>query len=111
MTTPQRVRVQGDLYHGRLPDGAVYVGRKTPNLKASTYANPYRIGREAPDAGTAVAMFEAAVSLSSTMVAAIQRDLRGRDLACWCKPDQPCHADVLLAIANRPIAPSGDVAA
>lgn len=26
--------------------------------------------------------------------------LRGRDLACWCPPDQPCHADVLLEIAN-----------
>ena len=26
--------------------------------------------------------------------------LRGRDLACWCPLDQPCHADVLLAIAN-----------
>ncbi len=27
-------------------------------------------------------------------------ELRGKDLACWCKPDQPCHADVLLEIAN-----------
>jgi hypothetical protein len=28
--------------------------------------------------------------------------LRGRDLACWCPLDQPCHADVLLDLANRP---------
>jgi hypothetical protein len=28
-------------------------------------------------------------------------DLRGKDLACWCKPDEPCHADVLLELANR----------
>lgn len=27
--------------------------------------------------------------------------LRGRDLACWCPLDQPCHADVLLEVANR----------
>lgn len=27
--------------------------------------------------------------------------LRGRDLACWCPLDQPCHADVLLELANR----------
>ena len=27
--------------------------------------------------------------------------LRGKDLACWCPPDQPCHADVLLWAANR----------
>lgn len=26
--------------------------------------------------------------------------LRGHDLVCWCKPDEPCHADVLLALAN-----------
>lgn len=26
--------------------------------------------------------------------------LRGRDLACWCRLDQPCHADVLLDLAN-----------
>ncbi|WP_241524082.1 DUF4326 domain-containing protein [Oceaniglobus indicus] len=30
-------------------------------------------------------------------------ELRGRDLACWCPLDQPCHADVLLEIANAPI--------
>lgn len=27
--------------------------------------------------------------------------LRGRDLACWCPLDQPCHADVLLRLANQ----------
>jgi len=27
--------------------------------------------------------------------------IRGRDLACWCRPDQPCHVDVLLDLANR----------
>lgn len=26
--------------------------------------------------------------------------LRGKNLACWCKPDAPCHADVLLDLAN-----------
>jgi hypothetical protein len=31
----------------------------------------------------------------------IRRELRGKDLACWCPLDQPCHADVLLEIANR----------
>lgn len=27
-------------------------------------------------------------------------ELRGKNLACWCPLDQPCHADVLLEIAN-----------
>lgn len=33
--------------------------------------------------------------------------LRGKDLACWCPLDQPCHADVLLELANAtdPLAP------
>ncbi len=29
--------------------------------------------------------------------------LRGKNLACWCRLDQPCHADVLLALANAPL--------
>jgi hypothetical protein len=28
--------------------------------------------------------------------------IRGRDLACWCPLDAPCHADILLDLANRP---------
>ena len=28
------------------------------------------------------------------------KTLRGKNLACWCGLDQPCHADVLLEIAN-----------
>lgn len=27
--------------------------------------------------------------------------LAGIDLACWCSLDDPCHADVLLRIANH----------
>jgi hypothetical protein len=28
-------------------------------------------------------------------------DLRGKNLACWCPLDQPCHADVLLELSNE----------
>lgn len=27
-------------------------------------------------------------------------ELRGKNLACWCDLDQPCHAEVLLELAN-----------
>lgn len=27
--------------------------------------------------------------------------IRCRDLACWCSIDKPCHADVLLELANQ----------
>jgi hypothetical protein len=30
----------------------------------------------------------------------IRDELAGKDLACWCALDQPCHADVLLELAN-----------
>lgn len=30
--------------------------------------------------------------------------LRGKNLACWCALDAPCHADALLALANAPAA-------
>lgn len=30
-----------------------------------------------------------------------QAELRGKNLACFCALDQPCHADVLLELANR----------
>ena len=31
----------------------------------------------------------------------VRRELRGRDLACYCPLDEPCHADVLLEVANE----------
>jgi hypothetical protein len=32
----------------------------------------------------------------------IRAELAGRDLCCWCPLGEPCHADVLLELANRP---------
>ena len=29
------------------------------------------------------------------------RHLRGQNLACWCPIGSPCHADVLLELANQ----------
>lgn len=30
----------------------------------------------------------------------IRAELAGRNLACWCPLDEPCHADVLRRLAN-----------
>jgi hypothetical protein len=30
----------------------------------------------------------------------IRRELAGYNLACWCRPGTPCHADVLIELAN-----------
>lgn len=85
------VRIQRRRAKGwRKPPGAIYVGRP------SKWANPYRIGTcLIPDARAAVEAFAANLPLGFTAA-----ELRGKDLACWCPLDQPCHADVLLAIAN-----------
>lgn len=32
-------------------------------------------------------------------------ELRGKNLACWCGPDDCCHADVLLELVNRTPSP------
>ncbi|HVK25939.1 MAG TPA: DUF4326 domain-containing protein [Actinokineospora sp.] len=103
---PCRRRVTGDLLHGQIPTGSVYVGRSAPGLTASRYANPHRVGdcricdrvHDLPDALDAYARHLAA---HPDLIAAARTDLAGADLACWCPPDRPCHADVLLALVNR----------
>ena len=91
-----------------MPEGAVYVGR------GSRWGNPFRW--ESP--GTLVALergeiARAAIVESPADAVQMFRDfifpfdadlseLRGKDLACWCGLDQPCHADVLLEWANAP---------
>lgn len=75
-----------------IPDGAVYVGRGTP------FGNPFRIGRD----GTreqVIAKFQTMVDSNPKLQQSIKTCLRGKDLICHCSP-LPCHADILLAIAN-----------
>lgn len=90
-----RVKVAGDLFHGRLPPGAVYVGRAAPHFPRSRYANPFPVK---------VHGLEESLRLYRQHAESFDRDrlraeLAGRDLACWCPLDQPCHADVLLVLA------------
>ncbi|MET8234853.1 DUF4326 domain-containing protein [Micromonospora sp. NPDC005298] len=99
-----RVRVAGDLYHGRVPDGAVYVGRGAPGLPGSRYANRHRAGhcrvcRVEHDRAGAVAAYARELEERPELVDAARRELAGADLACWCRVDgQPCHGDVLALV-------------
>ena len=34
-------------------------------------------------------------------IADIRTELHGKNLACWCKPVEPCHADALMELANE----------
>ncbi len=36
----------------------------------------------------------------SFSAADVKRELRGKSLMCYCPLDEPCHADILLEIAN-----------
>lgn len=51
----------------------------------------------------AVSFFEVDLrnDLLAFQIADVRAELAGHDLACWCPLDQPCHADVLLEVANR----------
>jgi hypothetical protein len=54
-----------------------------------------------PDAAQAVRRFRLDLLLRLSRNPDLLESLRGKNLACWCKPQTPCHADVLLDLANR----------
>ena len=100
---PRRLRIEGDLYHPRVPDGAVTVARRL-----SPWGNPHRIGKpckacpdgDVHDRDEALSLYRMYLDENPDIVAAAQRVLAGKDLACWCKRHEPCHADILLRLAN-----------
>jgi hypothetical protein len=53
------------------------------------------------DRAEAVARYRARLLADPEMAADARRLLAGRELVCWCPEDQPCHADVLLELANE----------
>lgn len=67
----RRVRVLGDLYHGRIPEGAIYVGRAAPGLPASPYANPFKVSTFGADA---LPMFAAYLERNPRLVDGSCRD-------------------------------------
>lgn len=93
----------------RMPPDTVSVTRP------GCWGNPYAIGQFGPmgsfaiDAEGAVGLFRSMLADREIRAAAgYPKDLSplaGKNLACWCSLDQPCHADVLLELANSaPIA-------
>ena len=71
---------------------SVYVGRPTK------WGNPYHMGIH----GTREEVIQRYRDwlLDNEELMRSLSELRGRDLSCWCAP-LPCHADVLLELANR----------
>lgn len=98
------VRIQRKRTKGwRMPEGAVYVGRPT------IFGNPFPLIPGGTREGVCnmfrrwLADGERATGgggLRRIVVLSRVRSLHGKDLACWCPLNQPCHADVLLELAN-----------
>ena len=79
-------------YKQTIPAGAVYIGRP------SKFGNPFVIGRD----GTrdeVIAKHRAHLLKNPDLINLVKRELRGKDLVCFCAP-QPCHGDTLLEVAN-----------
>lgn len=105
----QRKRTRG----WKMPPNTVSVTRP------GKWGNPWRIGVNrctgsgltykqelVADAATAVNFFREMLAEAERAYPSndqILRELRGKNLACFCPLDQPCHADVLLELVNPPV--------
>lgn len=100
MSAPVRVQLRRTK-GWRMPENTVSVARP------GKFGNQYRVGID----GTAeqcVAKCRAdweqglfaPVGLFRAIYRTLIAELRGKNLACWCPLDAPCHADVLLELAN-----------
>lgn len=80
-------------YKSGIPKGSVYIGRP------SKWGNPFAIG-DGASRDAVVAKYAEWILSQPALIAAAKRELRGKDLVCFCAP-QKCHGDVLLDIANQ----------
>lgn len=79
-----------------VPLDAIYVGR--PSL----YGNPFVIGKHGNRARCIMRYkLEVLEQMTTAQLDLLRANLKGKDLICWCAP-MPCHADVLLELANQP---------
>lgn len=85
----QRSRRKG----AHLPEHVVVVSRPT------RWGNPHPLSLGRPEAVRRYRDDLLAGRLDVT-VEDVRRELRGLDLACYCPLDEPCHADVLIEVAN-----------
>lgn len=83
-------------HHGDAPADAIYVGRP------SKFGNPFTLDpkKKGQDREEVIQLYRDYLAVNPELVEAIKRELKGKDLVCFCKP-KLCHADVLLEIANE----------
>lgn len=95
------VRIQRSRQHKTVnPNGLpiIYVGRP------SRFGNPFKDMKDAYDRFKVIADYSVRNYLlgpnPKEWVDRVRKELRGKNLSCWCPLDQACHADILLEIAN-----------
>ena len=89
MKRVQRKRTAG----WRMPPNTVYVGRPT------RWGNPFLMaewGRQG-----AIDRYRLWLESKLDVWADFLEPLKGKDLACWCPLNKPCHADILLEFLER----------
>jgi hypothetical protein len=80
--------------------------------RTTKWGNPFRVGDIHPVTGRpmdhaalvevyALWLHHGGLGVTHASVDHARRELRGKNLACWCPLDAPCHADVLLEVCNR----------
>jgi hypothetical protein len=98
MSQPQRIQRRRTRGY-RLPPQTRCVTRPGP------FGNPFPVAcpGDPVSHGETVARFETwlAAPEQAEFRARVRRELRGVNLACYCRPELPCHADVLLRWANE----------
>lgn len=96
---PHPLRIQRKRTKGwKLPGGAVIVTRPTK------WGNPFAVGNSQFGVKTredAVKCFREMLRESPNFWDEVVRELKGKQLACWCSLSEVCHADVLCEIANE----------
>lgn len=75
-----------------IPPQAVYIGRP------SRWGNPFPLG-DFRSREECLAAYAEWLFAQPELIEAIKRELRGKDLVCYCAP-KACHGDLLLKIAN-----------
>lgn len=77
----------------RVSSDGVYIGRP------SKWGNPFAIGRDGSREDV-VRKFEAYINENPLLKEAAKKELKGKNLVCFCAP-LGCHGDILLRIANE----------
>jgi hypothetical protein len=80
------------------------MGKKSDVWIVGTWTGPAMWIRDSKDDATEISVKAFAQWIrqppQAKLVERARIALRGKNLACWCALDKPCHADVLLEIAN-----------